>query len=185
LHDLRLALDRAWTGHDRDAPVADTDAEADVDHRVFPADFPAGELERLEDRNTGFDSRHRLDRGEARLPPLVSDAADDRALDAVNRVRTVAEIDKRVFEALRTNFQEEAAIERDAERILDENKRQTVGMDQRTLLVKIKERLARERGFVLRRGSVGCQVFVRRHEIRIHITLARFGSCREAPLSGR
>ena len=67
----------------------------------------------------------------------------------VAKVATPAEIDKRVFEALRTNFQEEAAIERDAERILDENKRQTVGMDQRTLLVKIKERLARERGFVL------------------------------------
>jgi hypothetical protein len=60
-----------------------------------------------------------------------------------------AEIEKRVFEALRANFQEEAAIEREAERILDENKRQTVGMDQRTLLLKIKERLARERGFVL------------------------------------
>jgi hypothetical protein len=60
-----------------------------------------------------------------------------------------AEIEKRIFEALRANFQEEAAIQRDAERILEENKRQTTGMDQRTLLVKIKEKLARERGFVL------------------------------------
>src|SRR6184192_2641060 len=60
-----------------------------------------------------------------------------------------AEIEKRVFEALRANFQEEASIEREAEHILDENKRQTAGMDQRTLLMKIKERLARERGFVL------------------------------------
>ena len=60
-----------------------------------------------------------------------------------------AEIEKRVFEALRANFQEEAAIEREAERILDENKRQIGGMDQRTLLVKIKEKLARDRGFVL------------------------------------
>jgi hypothetical protein len=67
----------------------------------------------------------------------------------VAAVATPAEIEKRVFEALRTNFQEEAAIEREAERILDENKRQTTGMDQRTLLVKIKERLARERAFVL------------------------------------
>jgi hypothetical protein len=67
----------------------------------------------------------------------------------VAAVATPAEIEKRVFEALRANFQEEAAIEREAERILDENKRQTVGMDQRTLLVKIKQRLARERGFVL------------------------------------
>jgi len=61
----------------------------------------------------------------------------------------VADVEKRVFEALRANFQEEAAIERDAERILQENKRQTTGMDQRTLLMKIKEKLARERGFVL------------------------------------
>lgn len=60
-----------------------------------------------------------------------------------------AEIEKRIFEALRANFQEEAAIQREAERILEENKRQTTGMDQRTLLVKIKEKLARERGFVL------------------------------------
>jgi hypothetical protein len=60
-----------------------------------------------------------------------------------------AEIEKRMYDALRANFQEETAIEREAERILEQNKRQTAGMDQRTLLVKIKERLARERGFVL------------------------------------
>ena len=54
-----------------------------------------------------------------------------------------AEIEKRIFEALRANFQAEAAIEREAERILEENKRQTTGMDQRMLLVKIKEKLAR------------------------------------------
>ena len=60
-----------------------------------------------------------------------------------------AELEKRIYEALRANFQEEAAIQREAERILDENKRQTTGMDQRTLLLKIKEKLARERGFVL------------------------------------
>lgn len=62
---------------------------------------------------------------------------------------TPAELAKRVFDALRANFQEEAAIERDAEKILEENRRQTTGMDQRTLLIKIKQKLARERGFVL------------------------------------
>lgn len=62
---------------------------------------------------------------------------------------TPAEIEKRVFDALRANFQAEAAIEREAERILEENRRQTAGMDQRMLFVKIKEKLARERGFVL------------------------------------
>lgn len=60
-----------------------------------------------------------------------------------------AGVAKRIFDVLRANFQEEAAIVREAERILEENKRQTVGMDQRTLLLKIKEKVARERGFVL------------------------------------
>jgi hypothetical protein len=60
-----------------------------------------------------------------------------------------AELEKRIYEALRAYFQEEAAIQREAERILDENKRQSTGMDQRTLLLKIKQKLARERGFVL------------------------------------
>lgn len=60
-----------------------------------------------------------------------------------------AAVEKRVVEAIRANFQEEAAIQREAERILEENRRQTTGMDQRALLSKIKEKLARERGFVL------------------------------------
>jgi len=60
-----------------------------------------------------------------------------------------ADVAKRIFDALRANFQKEAEIVREAERILEENKRQTAGMDQRTLLLKIKEKIARERGFVL------------------------------------
>ena len=62
---------------------------------------------------------------------------------------TTAELEKRILDALRANFNEEAAIQREAEGILDANKRQTTGMDQRMLLLKIKEKLARERGFVL------------------------------------
>jgi hypothetical protein len=60
-----------------------------------------------------------------------------------------AAVEKRIFEALKANFQEEAEIQREAERILEDNKRRMTGMDQRTLLTKIKEKLARERGFVL------------------------------------
>ena len=60
-----------------------------------------------------------------------------------------AAVEKRIFDALKANFQEEAAIQREAERILEDNKRKMTGMDQRTLLSKIKEKLARERGFVL------------------------------------
>jgi len=63
--------------------------------------------------------------------------------------KAAAEVEKRIFEALKKNFQEELAIEREAERILEENKRQSSGMDQRTLFMKIKEKVARERGFVL------------------------------------
>ena len=59
------------------------------------------------------------------------------------------DLQKRIFEALRANFREEAVIEREAERILQENKRQMTGMDQRTLFIKIKEKLARDRGFVV------------------------------------
>jgi len=62
---------------------------------------------------------------------------------------TTAELEKRILDALRANFNEEAAIQREAERILEANKRQMTGLDQRTLLLKIKEKLARERGFVL------------------------------------
>jgi hypothetical protein len=60
-----------------------------------------------------------------------------------------AEVEKRILDTLRANFNEEAAIQREAVRILEENKRQTTGMDQRTLLLKIKQKLARESGFVL------------------------------------
>jgi hypothetical protein len=58
-------------------------------------------------------------------------------------------LEKRVLDAIKKNFQEEAALQRDAEKILEENRRQMAGMDQRTLLSKIREKLARERGFVL------------------------------------
>ena len=62
---------------------------------------------------------------------------------------TSAELEKRVYEALRKNFQQEAEIDREAERILEENRGQMTGMDQRKLLQKIKEKIARDRGFVL------------------------------------
>ena len=88
-----------------------------------------------------------------------SDKALHRAADRAVKVlvdehllvtkEPAADVAKRIFDSLRANFQEEAAIVREAERILEENKRQTVGMDQRTLLIKIKEKVARERGFVL------------------------------------
>lgn len=82
-----------------------------------------------------------------RAAERVVKALVDGKLLATNRPR--AEVEKRVVEAIRANFREEAEIEREAERILEENRRQTTGMDQRSLLLKIKDKLARERGFVL------------------------------------
>ncbi|MGH7856462.1 MAG: DUF507 family protein [Candidatus Binatia bacterium] len=62
---------------------------------------------------------------------------------------TPAELEKRVFAALQKNFREEAEIEREAQRVLAENQKLSAGMDQRTLLVKIRQKIARDRGFVL------------------------------------
>lgn len=63
--------------------------------------------------------------------------------------KNVGDVEARIFEALRSDFREEAAILREAERILEENRRQMAGIDQRTMLMKIKEKVARDRGFVL------------------------------------
>jgi hypothetical protein len=60
-----------------------------------------------------------------------------------------AALEKRVFEALRKNREDEAALDREAEKVFEANQKQMAGMDQRQLLRKIKEKLARERGFVL------------------------------------
>ena len=77
---------------------------------------------------------------------LVSALTEEKILEPGD---SAAELEKRVFAALQKNFREEAEIEREAKRILEENRGQTVGMDQRTLLLKIRQKLARERGFVL------------------------------------
>jgi hypothetical protein len=86
---------------------------------------------------------HLLHRAAARLTSSLIEG------DLLVAKEAPAAVEKRIFEALKKNFQEEIAIEREAEGILAENKRQSAGMDQRTLILKIKERLARERGFVL------------------------------------
>lgn len=77
---------------------------------------------------------------------LVQSLIDNRLLSSKE---TQAALEKRVFDALRANFLEEASIDREAERILEANKRQMAGMDQRTLFQKAREKIARDRGFVL------------------------------------
>ena len=60
-----------------------------------------------------------------------------------------AKIAEAVAEAISRNFAVEKAIQRQAERTLDELGSNTAGMDKAKLLNGIRDRLAKERGFVL------------------------------------
>lgn len=61
----------------------------------------------------------------------------------------VPALEQRVLAAFLKNFEDEAALDRDAQRMLDDLGRKTAGMDQRKLFLKIREQLAKDRGFVL------------------------------------
>jgi hypothetical protein len=56
---------------------------------------------------------------------------------------------ERIYEAFRKNMRQESELEAEAERMLKDLARQAVGMDQRKLLQKLKEKLAKDKGFVL------------------------------------
>jgi hypothetical protein len=58
-------------------------------------------------------------------------------------------LEQRVYDAFQKNLRLEAEIDAEAERMLKDLARQSVGMDQRKLLTKIKEKLAKDQGFVL------------------------------------
>ncbi|MCX8071560.1 MAG: DUF507 family protein [Candidatus Binatia bacterium] len=58
-------------------------------------------------------------------------------------------IQQRVADLLYQNFEEEAALEREAEEMAEQYVRGREDLDRRKLVLGIKERLARERGFVL------------------------------------
>jgi hypothetical protein len=60
-----------------------------------------------------------------------------------------AALRERFFDVLSRNFAEEAALERDAEAFAQAHRREMVGLDSRRILMLVKERLAKERGFVL------------------------------------
>jgi|DewCreStandDraft_5_1066085.scaffolds.fasta_scaffold12947_4 hypothetical protein len=64
------------------------------------------------------------------------------------KVDTVT-LQQRVVELLQQNFEEEAALEREAEQLADQYLRGREDLDHRKVIMGIKERLARERGFVL------------------------------------
>ncbi len=58
-------------------------------------------------------------------------------------------IQQRIAELLYRNFEEEAALEREAEEMAEQHLRGRENLDRRKVVLGIKERLARERGFVL------------------------------------
>lgn len=55
----------------------------------------------------------------------------------------------RFFAVLRANFGQEAEIEREAEAFADAHRREMAGMDRGKVVELVKQRLAKERGFVL------------------------------------
>ncbi len=70
-------------------------------------------------------------------------AADDPAVEGDRAALTSL-----LAEIIKANFDEEAAIAREAERTL-ESLPSTAGMDKGKLLAGLKERIAKQRGFVL------------------------------------
>lgn len=63
--------------------------------------------------------------------------------------RDEAALRRRIVELFARNFEEERALEEEAERLAQAHARKMVGMDQRRIVQGIMERLASERGFSL------------------------------------
>jgi len=71
------------------------------------------------------------------------------AHEFVRATATPAVLARRIAALITRNFDDERALEEEAERLAASHARQMVGMDQRKIVQGIKERLARERGFSL------------------------------------
>jgi hypothetical protein len=67
----------------------------------------------------------------------------------VRATRDTAVLQRRIVELIAHNLEEERALEAEAERVAQAHARQMAGLDQRTVIRGIMERLARERGFSL------------------------------------
>ena len=72
-----------------------------------------------------------------------------REQDLIEKAEKPEALEQRVYEAFQKNMRQEAEIDAEAERMLKDLARQAVGMDQRKLLQKLKEKLAKDKGFVL------------------------------------
>jgi hypothetical protein len=60
-----------------------------------------------------------------------------------------AALRERFFAVLQRDFAEEAALEREADAFADAHRREMTGMDRGKVVDLIKQRLAKERGFIL------------------------------------
>jgi len=56
---------------------------------------------------------------------------------------------RRIRELLVANVKAEASLEEEAEQLAERHSRQMLGMDRRAVVMGIKQRLAKERGFTL------------------------------------
>jgi hypothetical protein len=72
-----------------------------------------------------------------------------REQDLIENAEKPEALEQRVYEAFQKNMRQEAELDAEAERMLKGLARQAVGMDQRKLLQKLKEKLAKDKGFVL------------------------------------
>jgi len=90
-----------------------------------------------------------------RVTPQQVRRLADRVVEAVLRQGYVrpkkdpSVLTERVAELLQKNFEEEEALEDEAERIAKSRARQMVGVDQAKMVQLIKRKLAEERGFPL------------------------------------
>ncbi len=69
--------------------------------------------------------------------------------DLIELVGSRGLLQDRVFAVLLRNFTEESKLEEEAEAFADSHRREMAGMDRGRVVTLVKQRLAKERGFVL------------------------------------
>lgn len=77
---------------------------------------------------------------------LVAELLKKELIDPAGDSATLRD---RFFAVLQKNFSEEADLERDAEAFANAHRREMTGMDRSRVVALVKQRLAKERGFVL------------------------------------
>lgn len=69
--------------------------------------------------------------------------------DLIELTGTREVLQDRIFAVLLRNFTEESELEEEAEAFADSHRREMAGMDRGKVVTLVKQRLAKERGFVL------------------------------------